>query len=154
MTNTRKGFIVKAAAVQDALATAIATQLLASGETTPLSVGYPAGGLLAEHIWVGGEFNVTMQDVVTGGLQRDEDGTVEVRICVLWSAADMATARDRALALSRIVENAVSVDPTLGGAVEYAHVASVSGNEAAPDEHSRMYGLVLRVVYTTVVFLA
>ena len=153
MTNAGKGFVVKAAAVQDALGTAIATQLTSSGEVTPLSVGYPAGGLQAEHIWIGGEFNVTMPRLISGGLQRDELGEIEVRISVLWTAADMATARVRALALSRIVENAVSVDPTLGGVVDEAYVTAVAGNEAAPDEHSRMYGLALRVAYATTAYL-
>lgn len=154
MTNSRKGFTVKAAAVQDALATAIATQQTASGDATPLTVGYPAGGLLAEHIWVGGEFSVTMPRYISGGLQRDETGEVEVRVSVVWSASDMVTARNRALAIAKIVENAVSVDPTLGGAVQEAHVAGVSGNEAMPDEHSRQYGLVVRVAYYTTSSLA
>jgi|GEM_PF-1799331 len=154
MTNTRKGFTVKAAAVQDALATAIATQLAASGESTPFSVGYPAGGLLSEHIWISGEFDVAMPRVVSGGLQRDELGEVEVRVSVVWSAADMVTVRDRALAIAKIVENAVSVDATLGGAVQEAHVSAVSGAEAAPDEHSRQYGLVLKVAYQTTAVLS
>ena len=154
MTNSRKGFTVKAAAVQDAMATAIATQQAAIGDVTPLSVGYPAGGLLAAHIWIAGEFNVTMPQRVSGGLQRDEEGEIEVRVSVVWSAADMVTARNRALAIAAIVENAVSVDPTLGGVVQEAHVANVSGREAAPDEHSRQYGLLLRVAYQTTVVLA
>jgi hypothetical protein len=154
MTNTRKGFTVKAAAVQDALATAIGTQQTAISDATPLSVGYPAGGLLAEHIWISGEFDVAMPRRASGGLQRDEEGTVEVRVSVVYSASVMATARDRAIAIAKIVENAVSVDPTLGGVVQEAHVASVAGAEAAPDEHSRQYGLVLRVVYQTTAVLA
>jgi hypothetical protein len=154
MTNSRKGFTVKAAAVQDALATAIGTQQTAIGDVTPLSVGYPAGGLFAEHIWISGEFDVAMPRYVSGGLQRDELGVVEVRVSVVWTATDMVTARNRALAIAAIVENAVSVDPTLGGVVHEAHVANVSGAEAAPDEHSRQYGLVLKVAYQTTAVLS
>lgn len=151
MTSSRRGFLVKAAAVQDALGAAIADQLLA-GE--PSSVGYPAGGLQAEHIWVSGEFDAALPRYVSGGLQRDETGEVEVRISVVMSDADMSGPRDRAFELSQIVEDAVSVDPTLGGTVEEAHVSGARGNEAAPDEHSRQYGLVLRVAYQATAVLS
>jgi hypothetical protein len=151
MTNSRRGFVVKAAAVQDALGAAISDQLPAG---VPCSIGYPAGGLQAEHIWISGEFDVAMPLYVSGGFQRDELGEIEVRISVIWSDADMAGPRDRALELSEIVEDAVSLDPTLGGAVQEAHVASVRGNEAAPEEHRRQYGLVLRVAYQVTAVLS
>lgn len=154
MTSSLKGFTIVAAAVQDALAEAIAAQLAATHEPTPVCVGYPAGGLMAEHIWISGEFTVAMPRRISGGRQRDEDGEIEVRISVVWSAADMAEPRDRALALAQIVENAVSVDPTLGGVAQEAHVASVVGAEAAPDEHSRQYGLALRVAYSATAVLS
>jgi hypothetical protein len=154
MTNSRKGFVVQAPALQKALATAIATQLEASGDATPVSVCYPAGGLTAEHIWISGKFDAEMPRCVSGGRQRDDEGYVEVRISVVWSTSDGVVAEDRAVALSKFVENAVSVDPTLGGAVQEAHVAGVSGNEAMPDEHSRQYGLVLRIAYQTTAVLA
>jgi hypothetical protein len=151
MSNSRRGFLVQAAAVQDALSAVIVAEL---PDGVPCSVGYPAGGLQAEHIWISGEFDATLPRYVSGGFQRDETGEVEVRISVVWSAADMAGPRDRALELSQIVEDAVSMDPTLGGVVEEAHVASARGNEAAPDEHSRQYGLSMRVAYQTTVVLS
>ena len=91
---------------------------------------------------------------ISGGLQRDELGEVEVRISVVLSDSSMLPARDRVIVLAKIVENAVSTDPTLGGVVGEAHVAGARGNEATPDEHSRQYGLVLRVAYQTTAVLA
>lgn len=154
MANSRKGFVVKAAAVQDALGTLIAAQLLSSSETTPLSIGYPAGGLRGEHIWISGEFDAATPHYISGGLQRDEEGEVQVRVIVVYSSADMAAARDRALALAKIVENAVSTDPTLAGAVANSYVTGIRGAEAVPDEHSRQYGLALRVAYQATSVLA
>jgi hypothetical protein len=153
MTNSRRGFVAQVRAVWNALEIRIKAEIAAAEEPTPVSVGYPPGGLQAEHIWIGGQFDAEMQRYVSGGLQRDEIGEVEVRILVKWSAAEMLTACDRALALSEIVEDAVSTDPTLGGVVEEAHVAGVRGNEGMPDEHSREYGLVMRVAYRTTAVL-
>lgn len=151
MTFLRRGFVVKAAAVQDALGVAIFGQMPAG---VPCSVGYPAGGLQAEHIWVSGEFDAALPRYISGGFQRDETGEVEVRISVVMSDADMSGPRDRAFEISQIVEDAVSLDPTLGGTVEEAHVSGARGNEATPDEHSRQYGLVLRVAYQTTAVLS
>jgi hypothetical protein len=155
MTSTRRGFATQAPAVMAALAAAIATEIASAHEATPSSLGYPAGGLGAEHIWVSGEFDCEMPRYVSGGLQRDETGKVEVRISVKWSDADMVTVIDRAVELAQIVEDAVSTDPTLGGVVTTeAHVSSARGAEAIPDEHSRQYGLAMWVAYQTTVALS
>lgn len=154
MSGSRRGFLVKASAVQDALGHLIGDEVEAAHEATPVCVGYPIRGLEAEHIWVSGEFDADMPRYVSGGFQRDETGEVKVRISVLRSDADMSAPRDRALELAEIVEDAVSLDPTLGGVVEEAHVSGASGNEAIPDEHSRQYGLVLRVAYQTTAVLS
>lgn len=153
MTNARRGFLLKAAAVQDALDAAIAAELVASGETTPHSVGYPAGGVQAEHIWIAGKFDADLPRYVSGGLQRDEATEIEVRILVRMTTEDMSDPRDRAFLLSGIVENAVSTDPSLAGAVDEAHVAGGRGEEGIPEEHAREYGIAMRVAYQTTAVL-
>lgn len=153
-TNSRRGFVVAAPAVKHAIHAAIDAEVETSHEDVPVSYGYPTGGLQPEHIWIGGAFNAATPRYVSGGLQRDEAGEVEVFVSVVWRDPDMTEAEDRAVVLSQLVEDAVSTDPTLGGTVQEAHVAGVQGDVATPDDHSLQYGLVLKVAYQTTVVLA
>lgn len=137
-----------AAAIQDHLATTIAAELPAD---VPCSAGYPAGGVTAEAVWIAGDLSATYPGAISGGAQRDEAGTVTVRVLVKMTGADYGPARDRALELAGAVEDAISGDPTLGGIVAEAHVSSATGQEAVPDERSREYGVSLVVSYTATV---
>jgi len=144
----RRGFCVAAGVVQDALGAVIADQLLLAGESVALSIGYPSGGLAAEQIWIDAQFDASFPRYVSGGYQRDEEAEIEVRLSVRLTDDAMSGPRDRALALAGIVEDAVSIDPTLGGVVVAAKVTSALGGEAIPDESSRLYGIRMRVAYT------
>ena len=134
-------------AFQDALYAVIAAAVTG----TPVSLGYPAGGLQKSHVWVAGSGSVQLDDGVSGYGQRDETMTTEVRVKVDRLANEFTTARDAAFTLTQDIEAAIAADVTLGGAVDFARVTEVSTEEAIPDERTRSVGVVLTVTATKAV---
>jgi len=137
-------FSLLAPAVQDALATAIAAQLPAG---VPCSLGYPAGGPQAEHVWIAGDFDAELPRYVSGGGARDELASLMVRILVTQRATDYEPVRDRALVLAGAVEAALGADPTLGGLVVFARIVRGQADEAIPEATTRAVGLTLTIRY-------
>lgn len=135
--------------VQVALAGAIASRLAGLG--VPSGIGYPVGGPQEEHVWVAADFDVALPRRTSGGFNRDEDGTVKVRILVTRTTDDPLDPLARALLLEAAVEDAVGADPTLGGLVLEAKVASVQGEEAIAEDRRRQYGITVTVAYAAAV---
>jgi hypothetical protein len=140
-------FRTVAAAVQDYLE----VQIRAALPSVATSVCYPAGGLMAEQVWVSGEFDADVSRAVSGFRQRDEQGSVEVRVSVVQSTAEGTEPRDRALALAGTIEDIVKADPTLGGLATVAQVEHVKGQEAIPEETERQYAITLTISYLATV---
>jgi hypothetical protein len=138
------GFRTLTPAVQGALYGALAG---AADGDVQVSLGYPAGGLAAEQIWVPVDFDSTIAWATTGWTQREEDGEVEVRIAVLLGTDDPLAPQARALVLAGLVEDALAADRTLGGLVDRAEVSALKGQEAIPDEHQRQYGVTVTVAW-------
>jgi hypothetical protein len=143
-------FRTVAAAVQDYLEAQISVAL----PTVATSVCYPAGGLMAEQVWVSGEFDADVSRAVSGFRGRDERGSVEVRVSVVQSTAEGTEPRDRALAIAGAVEDVVRSDPTLGGLATVAQVEHVKGQEAIPEETERQYAITLTIGYLATVSAA
>lgn len=114
---------------------------------TNVSLGYPAGGLAAEQVWVVGDFDSAIAWATTGWTQREEDGTAEVRVSVTQGTSDFLEPQARALELAGLVEDALAADRTLGGVVDRCEVSQIKGQEAIPDEHQRAYGVVVTVAW-------
>lgn len=127
-------------AFQDALHAVVT----AAATGTPVSLGYPTGGLKASHVWIAGTGSVQPSDGVSGYSQRDEVMSTEVRIKVDHLGNSYTTARDNAFTLASAIEDAISADVTLGGVVAFARVTQITVDEAI-DERTRMVGLVLTV---------
>lgn len=138
-------FRILTARVQDALAAAIQTRLPAG---VAFAVGYPAGGVQDRHVWVIGDFSTALPWYVSGMAQRGEEGQVQVKVISTETTELMTDPRDDALAIAAAVEDAVTADPTLGGLVDEAHVLSIAGQEAIPEERRRQMGLTITVGYT------
>ena len=138
------GFVPLAPAVQDALFEAIAA---AAPAEVAVSLGYPAGGLSAEQIWVQGDCEAQVSLETSGYEQREEDCSLEVRIAVLQAVPDFAPVRDRAFALYQLLEGVLAADRTLGGLVDRCSVSAYKGQEAIPDEHQRQYGITVTVTW-------
>jgi hypothetical protein len=139
------GFRSLASSVMDALGAAI----VATAPTgANVSVGYPAGGLADQQIWVGGDFDDAIAWATTGWHQRSEEGTCKVRCSVLMTTVVFKDVRDACVALTNAVEDALAVDRTLGGLVDRCEVSGSKGLEAVPDEHQRSYGVELTVSWT------
>lgn len=138
-------FRILAPDVQDALHDALKAVLPAEVQ---LSRGYPAGGLKVKSVRIDVDYDAEIQRVISGGSQRDESGSVTVKVVRTLSTADPVAVRDGAGELAGYVEDVLTTDPTLGGVVEEAHIAASDGQEAIPDEHTRQYGLALRIDYT------
>jgi hypothetical protein len=136
------GFRTLAPTVQAALFAAIASRLPA---TAMCSLGYPAGGLSDQQVWVVGDFDSQVAWATTGWTQRGEEGSTEVRVAVLQTTATFTDPQAQALVLAGCVEDAIAADHTLGGVVDRAEVAAIKGQEAIPDEHQRQYGVTLTV---------
>ena len=125
---------------QDALYT------VCSGATdTPVSLGYPAGGLKKAHVWIAGSGSIEMSDGVSGYGQHDETMTTEIRIKVEKLTNEYAVVRDEACAILSDIVAAMKADVTLGGVVAFARVTQAIPDEAIPDERTRMFGLVVTV---------
>lgn len=142
-------FRLLADAVQDAVATAIDAKTRPLG--SPCGVGYPAGGVPEQAVWVAAGFEASFPRRTSGGFNRDEAGELKVRVVVTTTADDPTLPREKALALEAAVEDAVAFDPTLGGVVMEARVTGVSGEEAIPEERKRQYGLTVAVAYSATV---
>ena len=125
---------------QDALYTVVA-----AATTTPVSLGYPAGGLRKEHVWIAGNGSVSLADGVSGYGQRDETMTTEIRVKVDKLASEFTAARDLAFAITSDIEDAIAADVTLGNTVDFARVTQVDVDEAIPDERTRQVGITLTV---------
>lgn len=134
--------------VQEYLGSAIAAELPAGVSS---SVGYPAGGPEAEHVWIEGGFAALLPRRISGGAARDEEATITVRCVATVSGGEFGPARNRALEFAGAVEDVLVSDPTLGGLVAEAHVAEIDGQDAIPDESSRQYGVTLRIAYRATV---
>lgn len=143
------GFLILAAPVQDALGERL-TEALAE-TAVPCSVGYPPGGPDVEHVWIAGEFEASFPRYLSGVGGRDESAQIRVKVMVTQTADTMAEPRDRAIDLAALCEQAVSDDPTLGGLVEEAHVATAKGLEGVTPDGARQYALELSVAYTAAV---
>ena len=140
------GYVYAAPGVQDYLKNAILTAL--GGDEVPCDVGFPAGGLAKRHIWIRGDLNLRFPRRTSGGGQRDEDGSLLVRVWVTKTADTLPDVRDDALELAQVVEAAIAGDPTFGGRVHSAHVEKAVGNEGV-DKTTRQYGIELTVKYQT-----
>ena len=125
---------------QDALYT-----VCAGATDTPVSLGYPAGGLKKAHVWIAGNGSVTLSEGVSGYSQRDEFMTTEIRVKVEKLASEYTAARDLAFAITSDIEDAIAADITLGGVVAFATVTQVNVDEAIPDERTRQVGVTLTV---------
>jgi len=136
------GFRALAPQVMDALGVAIAATAPSAAN---VSVGYPAGGLADQQIWVAGDFEAAIAWATTGWQQRAEETDCKVRCSVLQSTNVFADVRDACTALVNAVEDALGADRTLGGLVDRCEVTASRGQEAIPDEHQRSYGVELTV---------
>lgn len=128
-------------AFQDAL-TSVVTAAVTG---TPVSLGYPTGGLKSSHVWIAGTGSVQPSDGVSGYGQRDETMMTEIRIKVDHLGNSYTTARNSAFALASTIEDALGADVTLGGVVGFARVTEMQLDEAIPDERTRSVGLALTV---------
>ena len=145
------GFRTIVPQVQAALLAAI-TPLLPT--TTSISLGYPAGGLAVEQVWLCGDFDSEIAWATTGWKQREEDSTCEVRVSVVQTTPDFLAPQAQALLLAGCVEDALALDRTLGGIVDRAEVTHGKGQEAIPEESKRQYGITLTVSWAGVAVAA
>lgn len=111
----------------------------------PVTLGWPAGGLESDHVWIAGAGTVTPHDPLSTLTQRDETLTCEVRIITDYTASDYTTSRDRAFEIAEDVEDAIAAAPTLGDVVTYCVVSGIRVGEAIPDERTRQVGITLTV---------
>lgn len=139
------GFLIKAGAVQDALAEIIAERLDAEG--VPSCVGYPQGGPQEEHVWMEGGFEVAVRFIVSGGRTRKETSQLKIKTLITRAADDVVELRDRALVLAALIEAAVVDNETLGGLVERLWVGGAQASEGVTEDGRRQYGLTLTVSY-------
>lgn len=142
-------FRLLADAVQDAVAAAIDAGTRPLG--CPCGVGYPTGGVPEQAVWVAADFDAAFPRRTSGGFNRDEVAELRVRVLVTMTTDDPRLPRARALELEAAVEDALALDPTLGGLVMEARVSGVSGEEAIPEERKRQYGLTVAVAYSATV---
>ena len=139
------GFRTLAPAVQAALLAALIAAAVAGADV--VSLGYPAGGLAAEQVWVVGDFDSAIAWATTGWTQREEDGTAEVRVVRDADHARSSSSRRRGRSSSpACVEDALAADRTLGGVVDRCEVIAGQGPGGHPrEEHQRPYGIILTV---------
>ncbi len=139
------GFIFPTLA--DELASRLSAALSLLPEEVPCSLGYPAGGVRDEHVWVSGAVSAEHPFYATGLQTRGEKGRLRVHLIVTRSADEMSEPRDRVLELAALVEDVLAEDRTMDGLVDGVFVVASEGQEAIPDKGRRQYGLTLTLEY-------
>lgn len=111
------------------------------GKDGQVSFGNPIE-LLPENVWVSGEVDDWNTDWRVSGLAaKDENFTLRISIAVIRLGTDYQSTRDRVRELGREIEDAISVDPTLGGTVMLAKIASFRLEDTLVDDRRRGVGL-------------
>lgn len=126
-------------------------RLITDLPTVACSLGYPAGGLADEQVWVAGEFDADLLRVVSGYGGRDEEGSLEVRISVIQTGNEYTPVRDRALEIAGVLEDILVEDPTMGGLCSVAQVAHAKASEAHPEDRKVQCGLSITITYLATV---
>jgi hypothetical protein len=120
-------------AAQDALAAGLERRdALAK---VKIDVGYPAGGLKLEHIWLSGVIDDWTQEWSTSGdggpAGIDESFTLHTLVYVQKSGANYTVVRNRVVELIAEVQAQLRSDFTLGGTVQ---LATITGGGPGWDE--------------------
>lgn len=134
---------------QDALKTALDTALAASEDCIgiPVTVGYPAGGPKAEHIWIAGTVTDWTREWDTTAVANapiSEQFTLDVYVLTSKRVRTFAEVRTRLTAILDVIEAAVVADFTLSGTVA---VSTLSGGEVQEgiDDERRSAGCELHL---------
>jgi hypothetical protein len=129
---------------QDAAADALLDQVgravdnLALAWQPPVDLGFPAGGVQRDHVWVAGDVGDDEQTFAVSSLTaKDETFTLRVHVVCTRDTEDFTDARDDAKTVADAVEDRIHTYYTLGGVVQLAEVTGVETDEAVPSMSTR-----------------
>jgi len=106
-------------------------------------IGYPAGGLDADHVYIGAAFDVRVNLELSGGRVRGEEVDITARCIATRHTDDLADPQEAALELAGCVEDAVQATPTLAGLCDFAYVSGIETGENFQSESERQYLVVV-----------
>lgn len=101
-----------------------------------------------DHIWISGEVGTWSQVFMdTAGVAKDEEFTLTIHVLVSRSTNEYEMVRDRIKYICDEIEEALSSDLFLDGAVEFAQIVEGRVDEFMADERKRgiLMGLTVQI---------